>query len=326
MSHPQATIPPQSTEAPAQTLPKPVPPQRRLLPATDEVAARSGVTVQTRTHHGVIFWCAVQTRGRRTVKQASGSLPVQDAGANWGVLHEQVERTVRRVRAHAQDPIYVSSSQTLADALHRRGLPASSTYPPAVGMKATTAGLEQAAHRFFRTVTLSTDASRGHTSRYVGTGWVIDFGAGSSPVVGARADVAGSILAAELKAMLHGLRAAHRALPHEDLRRCRFILRSDSQLALRMITEPGWAPPQASSQARGLVLQVRDLAGVCDVDFQWVKSHAGDPGNETADRLAVLARRTVEWGGTALGLAGAVEAVRAEVHQDWSQRAHALAA
>ncbi|MDR2872676.1 MAG: ribonuclease HI [Xanthomonadaceae bacterium] len=75
---------------------------------------------------------------------------------------------------------------------------------------------------------------------------------------------------------------------------CSVVLRTDSQYVRRGITEwlPAWLQ-RGWKNAAGDPVKNRDLwerlesvAGRHQVDWQWVKGHAGDPDNERVDRLA----------------------------------------
>lgn len=77
-------------------------------------------------------------------------------------------------------------------------------------------------------------------------------------------------------------------------RRCRVVVHTDSQYVKLGVTEwlpmwirRGWktAGNKAVKNA-DLWRRLAQLAGEHDVDWRWVKGHAGVPGNERADALA----------------------------------------
>jgi ribonuclease HI len=81
-------------------------------------------------------------------------------------------------------------------------------------------------------------------------------------------------------------------------RPCKITLHLDSQYVLKGITEwlPGWKAKGWRTAAKQPVKNV-DLWQALDalvqtsghvIDWRWVKGHAGDVGNERADRLANL--------------------------------------
>ena len=90
----------------------------------------------------------------------------------------------------------------------------------------------------------------------------------------------------ELMAAIEGLKALNRS--------CTIELKTDSKYVLQGITEwmPGWKKNGWKTAAKKPVKNV-DLWQLLDsevsrhqVNWQWVKGHAGIPGNEMADQLA----------------------------------------
>lgn len=71
-------------------------------------------------------------------------------------------------------------------------------------------------------------------------------------------------------------------------------LTTDSQYVLKGINEwmPNWKKRGWKTAARkpvknvDLWMQLDELINVHTIDWQWVKGHSGDPGNERADQLA----------------------------------------
>jgi ribonuclease HI len=96
----------------------------------------------------------------------------------------------------------------------------------------------------------------------------------------------------ELMAAIEGLRALKG--------RCRVVLYSDSQYVVNAVNQ-GWAIRWKANGWRRNKKEAAlnpdlwdDLLSQVDrheVEFQWVRGHAGDPGNERADALAVKAAR-----------------------------------
>lgn len=92
----------------------------------------------------------------------------------------------------------------------------------------------------------------------------------------------------ELTAVIEALRALKRP--------CQLLVYMDSEYVRKGITEwlPGWKSRGWKTAAKQPVKNV-DLwqaldalvaSGGHDIDWRWVKGHAGDPGNERADALA----------------------------------------
>ena len=81
----------------------------------------------------------------------------------------------------------------------------------------------------------------------------------------------------------------------QSLRRhCRIELHADSQYVLKGMTEwmAGWKKRGWKSSTNAPVKNIDlwqkldALASQHDIDWRWVKGHAGEPGNERADQLA----------------------------------------
>lgn len=93
------------------------------------------------------------------------------------------------------------------------------------------------------------------------------------------------------------LRSAIEGLRHLR-RRCRVVFVSDSQYLIRGVTQwlPGWKA-RGWRRKGGAVENVEmwrvldRLARFHDVEWRWVRGHAGHPKNEYANRLAVRAAR-----------------------------------
>jgi ribonuclease HI len=90
----------------------------------------------------------------------------------------------------------------------------------------------------------------------------------------------------ELQAVIEGVRALKRSVP--------LTIYTDSVYVMKGITEwiGGWKRNGWKTAAKKPVKNEdlwRELDSVLeghDVEWQWVKGHAGDPGNERADELA----------------------------------------
>jgi ribonuclease HI len=90
----------------------------------------------------------------------------------------------------------------------------------------------------------------------------------------------------ELMAAIQGLSALNR--------QCNVVLYTDSEYVRRGISEwlPNWKKRGWKTANRkpvkndDLWRKLDDLAAQHDIDWRWVKGHAGNPGNERADQLA----------------------------------------
>jgi len=94
----------------------------------------------------------------------------------------------------------------------------------------------------------------------------------------------------ELTAAIEGLKALKKPLP--------VIIYTDSEYVRKGITEwmhgwkkRGWKTAQKKPVKNADLWQaLDDIARHYDIDWRWVKGHAGDPGNERADKLACKGR------------------------------------
>ncbi len=94
----------------------------------------------------------------------------------------------------------------------------------------------------------------------------------------------------ELTAAIEGLKALKKPLP--------VIIYTDSEYVRKGITEwmhgwkkRGWKTAQKKPVKNAELWQALDeIARQYDIDWRWVKGHAGDPGNERADKLACKGR------------------------------------
>ncbi len=139
-----------------------------------------------------------------------------------------------------------------------------------------------------QTVVINTDgACRGNPGPG-GWGAVLQYGDKTKELYGGTGATTNNRM--ELTAVIEALQAVK--VP------CKITLRSDSKYVLQGITEwmPNWKMRGWRTAAKKPVLNV-DLWQTLDqlvshskhqIDWQWVKGHNGDPGNERADALANL--------------------------------------
>lgn len=143
---------------------------------------------------------------------------------------------------------------------------------------------KQAAPEMGGPVTIYTDgACRGNPGPG-GWGAVLIKGAKRKELCGGEPDTTNNRM--ELAAAINALRALKRP--------CRVFLHSDSSYLIDGASRwlPGWKSRgwrRASSKRvenADLWQEIDQLLTVHDVQWQWVRGHAGNPGNERADQLA----------------------------------------
>lgn len=135
-----------------------------------------------------------------------------------------------------------------------------------------------------QTVTIYTDgACRGNPGPG-GWGVVLQYGDHCKELYGGVAATTNNRM--ELTAVIEALQVLKRP--------CRIVLKSDSKYVLQGITEwlPNWKQRGWRTAAKKPVLNVDlwqsldQLAAGHTIDWQWVRGHSGEPGNERADQLA----------------------------------------
>lgn len=117
-----------------------------------------------------------------------------------------------------------------------------------------------------------------------GWGALLRFNGTEKELYGAEAHTTNNRM--ELMAAIQALRAL--------TRRCRVRLTTDSKYVQQGITEwlPGWKRKNWLNAARkpvknaDLWQQLDEVSARHDIDWHWVKGHAGHPENERADQLA----------------------------------------
>ena len=84
------------------------------------------------------------------------------------------------------------------------------------------------------------------------------------------------------------------------------IIHSDSQYCINVATKwwkgwqkKGWVTSSGKQvsnleKIQALVASLEQLKKTCNVSFEWIKGHSGNPRNEAADKLARLGRAEVE--------------------------------
>lgn len=143
------------------------------------------------------------------------------------------------------------------------------------------------------TVTITTDGSCVGNPGPGGFAALLKCGDTERHVTGGRRHTTNNRM--ELLAAIAGLDALKRP--------CRVTVRSDSKYLVDSVSR-GWAAAwRAGGRLRSndstlnadLWVRLLDACGVHEVEFVWVRGHAGDPANEYCHRLASEAARGREW-------------------------------
>ncbi len=276
--------------------PRPAPPSARFIPAVQTVTERSGVTVEVRDQHQTIFWAVVRTAALQVVTQRCGFLPVHESGHKLGVLMAHLDKAIRAVRCNAAESVYcdnvlLNGQVRLPEALAQLGFEVSEQFRPPAGARAAMALLQERIEDFYCELTITTDASRSWHSPLMGHGWILDYGRGSVPMINAFAAGGKEILQGELNSIYYALLDASRYRDDLFAGKVSFFIRSDSLLAINLLNNPTGHTSIRSEEVKPIVHKIHDLLSRSEVKYGWVRAHSGDPMNELADRLALVARR-----------------------------------
>lgn len=280
-------------------IPFPAPPASRFTAAADAVTSRTGTTVAMRRRRNYVLW-AVHARtpdgdGQVLTGPVYGEQPLSISDADAA---HQIAAAVKRLGCPG--PVFADAHTTTQLLRRHTGLEVSDLCAPVPSLAAARDAIEESERRIAQGLVLACDASRGQRTNFNGTAWVLSYREGIEPLVGAATDTAkvGGIRAGELAAMRRGIQAAVGAHPclaegHGSLK-----VLTDSTAALELlqrVREDRLLPGDDShcvGEARRILGSLRETKA----SFEWVRGHAGHELNETADRLAVMARRNMEMG------------------------------
>lgn len=142
------------------------------------------------------------------------------------------------------------------------------------------------------------DGSLGNR-RIAGLGWVLV--TEDAPLVGFQGLKVGTAHANSQHVELAAIKAAIKSAIDSRMNFDHAVIYSDSQSALDLIAKAvdGYGrgrPSHTEALHRELTRWISVEARIAKLHFRHVKGHNGAPGNEAADRLAVLARRNKEFG------------------------------
>lgn len=272
-------------------LPLPGPGLLGLRPAFMEVGARHGITAAVQFRWGRCVWVVVRTQGADVVEMRVGSRLTPNSKDRCGGQLAEILAAIKSLQPGSDVPVY---ADTLSDLLEAAGITVSPLFPPAAATAAIDRAVPEHIESLLTNLVIATDASKGTRSSWRGHGWVMDFGLDSPPILGLRTSQHGNILKAELHSIYLGLLAARARFAGTMDGRCAVTVLSDNLTAVNLLATPYSLPSGLSAGCREEVLAIRALTQNSLVTFNWVKGHGSNDLNNTADRLAVLARRAKE--------------------------------
>lgn len=276
--------------------PLPSPPRRRLVSAADEVMHRPGTTVMIDRSVNLCRWAVVHADGQG-IESLSGPSAGQSINPSNSELAAQISAAVAQLDPSATE--VHAASPAVEDLITRKTALDINPLAPAPEALRTAerlvAGIER---QCIQGLVLACDASARRNSGQMGVGWVLSYPNGANPLLGSgTVDVgSGGILVGELSAIRKGLQRTVSAHPllREGFGSLKII--SDSRNALDVIQRVREGAPAVrdSKQAIAEAGRICGLSRGASISFEWVRGHSGDPLNEMADRLAVMARRNLE--------------------------------
>lgn len=281
-----------TTSTPSIKLPLPSPGLLTLRPAFMEVGERHGIMVSTRFRWGRCVWVVVRTQGTEVSSIRVGSKTgIPGTDVTRGQLPEMLA-AIKSLQPETPVPVY-SDIDSLTSQLEVAGVAMSALYPPATATAAVENAVQEHIESLLGRLVLATDASKG-TGHWRGHGWVLDFGLDSPPIMGLKATEKGDITLSELRSIRLGLLEARSRFAGTMDGRCEVTVISDSQNAIYMLDDTRNLPSTLSLAHREQVTIIRALTKNARITYKWVRGHSDNALNNTADRLAVLARRAKE--------------------------------
>lgn len=280
-------------------VPVPAPPSVRPFALTG--TSRPGTVVAVHRRSNLCLF-AVSTIGPDgTATTVSGPRPGQPANPNDGQLAGMIRSALDESGwdgGHIQ--AYSPASRSVLSSV---GMAVDPRTAHGEASRALGAALAQREQHWLSDLVLTTDASMRSRGEVSGSGWVLDYRSGCGetmpdPITGMGIEPAHrshGIAWAELAAIRRGVRAVLDRHPVLADGVGRLTIRTDSRVAIAKLRSA------LRGQAQGrewdeLCQQILRCLVSCQMSLEWVRGHNGDPANEAADRLAMLARRNREFG------------------------------
>ncbi|XKH58600.1 hypothetical protein LG293_16240 (plasmid) [Citricoccus nitrophenolicus] len=294
------TATPAPALVPAPVRPVPAPPSVRPFAMTG--TSRTGTVVSVDRRSNLCLWAVHVTTDDGEVKSASGPRPGQQANPSDSQLAGMIRAALGECGWDGE-PIQPCSMRTRL-ALETVGITVDPWTAHGDVARTLSASLRQREGQWLGNLVLTTDASMRHRGDVTGLGWVLDYspegntGEVPDPLAGISVEAASrqyGISWAEVQAIGRGIRTAVNKHPMLAEGVGSLTIRTDSKVAIHKLK----SHLQGQSQGRAwdeLCAHMLAPLGQARVSFQWVRGHNGDPANEAADRLAMMARRNHEFG------------------------------
>jgi ribonuclease HI len=294
-------------------VPVPKAPVQRFVPAVVAVTERRGATVVVHRQTNLCRWAVHTTAadGREIV--ITGPKKGQPTNPSNRELVAQIGAGITATGVEVSQ-VFTSDWQTASLLRAKTELPVTDLSAPPAALAAARAGIANVESRMVTGLTLACDASRGKGKSVNGCGWILAYGNGADPVIGAYTTVSdhGGIRAGELAAIRRGLQATLNLHPVLRDGIGSLTVLTDSKDALDLLERVA-ADYNLTGEDNDSLQECRRILGSArgiDIRFEWVRGHNGHALNELADRLAVLARRNREMGVDEVTNARMVAAVR----------------
>jgi ribonuclease HI len=294
-------------------VPVPKAPVQRFVPAVVAVTERRGATVVVHRQTNLCRWAVHTTAADGRDIVITGPKKGQPTNPSNRELVAQIGAGITATGVEVSQ-VFTSDWQTASLLRAKTELPVTDLSAPPAALAAARAGIANVESRMVTGLTLACDASRGKGKSVNGCGWILAYGNGADPVIGAYTTVSdhGGIRAGELAAIRRGLQATLNLHPVLRDGIGSLTVLTDSKDALDLLERVA-ADYNLTGEDNDSLQECRRILGSArgiDIRFEWVRGHNGHALNELADRLAVLARRNREMGVDEVTNARMVAAVR----------------
>lgn len=289
--------------------PAPIPMPHSPAPPATALSPGAHVCVSMRTVGWLSAWSLIVRMGEETVTH-SGSYDVwhDSAGETMDAAGDSLGRWIAETLGDlgVAVTIYIDAAPASTHALRRRlknrPIFTHVSAPSLMEDRVQTREMMNAeAMTHPQHVEVWTDASLGFTRHVVGVGWVVCSNSGRS-VISARSMAFNvdkerfNSNVAELHAIFHALTAVTALLDDPWCKDWSVLLRTDSRTAIDYVGRA------ARNADMGTDKRLEVIAQACQrrveqlgATLAWVRGHDGNVHNDLADRLAVFARRSVEF-------------------------------